>query len=323
MHPHTNALAIHSAQLREATVFSAAFSPCGSFLVAGSSLGRVSVWILARATQSGAGAPALILTAHACCCYTLSFGEASGEVVLFTGGTDEVRAWRWSVLADAALAAPAAAPARLNAASSGVRFIALRPARRKLPQFAASRHVVPETNGLSISGGYVHAAMGDGVARTWDLASGKVIREFDGHTGFLHAIVALGASGEIATGSEDGTVRLWDVRSAGCIDVVRPSSSSGSDGSSSGSGRGRATASAAATSSSWVAALAADPDSGSNWLACAGGEGQGKGFVSWLHVPTRRTIASQPCATPVNALCLQPGASSKLPLHFMRILLAI
>ena len=140
--------------------------------------------------------------------------------------------------------------------------------------------------------------MGDGVARTWDLASGKIIREFVGHTGFLHAVVTLGASGEIATGSEDGTVRLWDVRSAGCVDVVHPSSSGGSSGS--------GTASAAATSASWVAALAVDPDRGSNWLACAGGVGEGKGFVSWLHVPTRRAIASQPCATPINALCLQP-----------------
>ena len=304
-HPWSARAAIASAKLRESTVFCVAFSPCARFLVAGSSLGRLSVWCVGQLGGDAINTlPELVLTAHSCCIYTLTFGEAgNGEVVLFTGGADEVRGWRWSALADAALGATATVRLSASAARSA-RFMALRPVvPRQTPQFAASPHLVPETNGLSVSGGFVHAAMGDGVARSWDLETGAVVREFVGHTALLHTVAPLGQSGELATGSEDGTVRLWDLRSAACIDTVHPCAAAAATtavGGRSGS------SSASSIACAWVAALAVDPARGSNWLACSGGgDGGSSGFVSWLHVPPRRVYAVLPSATPVNALCIQ------------------
>lgn len=48
----------------------------------------------------------------------------------------------------------------------------------------------------------------DGAATVWDVGSGARQRTFPGHTGNVNA-VAFGPSGQLATGGDDGTVRLW------------------------------------------------------------------------------------------------------------------
>jgi len=54
------------------------------------------------------------------------------------------------------------------------------------------------------------ATVGSGGAATlWDVGSGTPHRTLPGHTGNVNA-VAFGPSGQLATGGDDGTVRLWD-----------------------------------------------------------------------------------------------------------------
>ncbi|MGC7096361.1 hypothetical protein ACPZ19_16925 [Amycolatopsis lurida] len=48
-----------------------------------------------------------------------------------------------------------------------------------------------------------------GAATLWDVGSGTPHRTLPGHTGNVNA-VAFGPSGQLATGGDDGTVRLWD-----------------------------------------------------------------------------------------------------------------
>jgi WD40 repeat protein/energy-coupling factor transporter ATP-binding protein EcfA2 len=55
------------------------------------------------------------------------------------------------------------------------------------------------------------ATVGSGGAATlWDVGSGTPHRTLPGHTGNVNA-VAFGPSGQLATGGDDGTVRLWDL----------------------------------------------------------------------------------------------------------------
>jgi len=48
-----------------------------------------------------------------------------------------------------------------------------------------------------------------GAATLWDVGSGTPHRALPGHTGNVNA-VAFGTSGQLATGGDDGTVRVWD-----------------------------------------------------------------------------------------------------------------
>ena len=51
----------------------------------------------------------------------------------------------------------------------------------------------------------------DGIARLWDVATGKLLHELEGHDGPVTK-VAFDASGQrLVTAGEDGTARLWDV----------------------------------------------------------------------------------------------------------------
>lgn len=73
---------------------------------------------------------------------------------------------------------------------------------------------VPKKDGLLISGG-----AGDGNVNVTDIASQKVIGTLSGHGGNVFTVFA-GDGDLVATGSADNTLRLWDLRSQRCVDVV-------------------------------------------------------------------------------------------------------
>eukprot|EP00164_Ancoracysta_twista_P011620 GFYU01017972.1.p1 GENE.GFYU01017972.1~~GFYU01017972.1.p1 ORF type:complete len:340 (-),score=32.30 GFYU01017972.1:344-1231(-) len=54
---------------------------------------------------------------------------------------------------------------------------------------------------------------GDRLVFLWDVASGRIIRKFRGHTNRVNAVGSNADFSVIATGSYDGTTRLWDNRS--------------------------------------------------------------------------------------------------------------
>ena len=53
-----------------------------------------------------------------------------------------------------------------------------------------------------------------GEVKLWDLADGKVIREFAGHAGAVYCLALTPDGKTLATASHDQTVRLWDVDAA-------------------------------------------------------------------------------------------------------------
>jgi len=61
-------------------------------------------------------------------------------------------------------------------------------------------------------GGSLVTVSTDGVARLWDLGSGRLVRSLRGHRGTI-SCVAWGAAGQAATAGSDGVLRLWDLGS--------------------------------------------------------------------------------------------------------------
>src|SRR5262249_57549579 len=50
---------------------------------------------------------------------------------------------------------------------------------------------------------------GDKACMLWDLENGKLERTLTGHSGGVRSI-AFSAAGKLASGSDDGTIRIWD-----------------------------------------------------------------------------------------------------------------
>lgn len=72
--------------------------------------------------------------------------------------------------------------------------------------------------GTGKSGAGAGAALGSDQEATislWDLGSGKRVKKMWGHTGRVHALDFSNDGGLLVSTAQDGTVRCWDVKSAG------------------------------------------------------------------------------------------------------------
>lgn len=72
---------------------------------------------------------------------------------------------------------------------------------------------------LAFSADGTRLAVGDYQSvSTWDVTSGRRLRKFAGHTGYVTAVAL--ASAELVSGSEDGTVRVWNVASGESVRTI-------------------------------------------------------------------------------------------------------
>ena len=65
----------------------------------------------------------------------------------------------------------------------------------------------------------ISSLVGDGAVQITDCATCQTIGSLRGHTGNVMSVFA-GDGDIVATGSTDNTLRLWDLRSHRCIDVI-------------------------------------------------------------------------------------------------------
>src|SRR5947209_850007 len=69
-----------------------------------------------------------------------------------------------------------------------------------------------ETRALRFSlDGRIIASASTPVIDLWDVPSGRLLRHLKGHTNFVNALAFSADGHTLASGSYDGTVRLWDV----------------------------------------------------------------------------------------------------------------
>ncbi|XP_017021126.1 THO complex subunit 6 [Drosophila kikkawai] len=82
---------------------------------------------------------------------------------------------------------------------------------------------VPDVNSmwLNADNDTLFAGCGDGVIYQVSLEDGRIQREYRGHTDYIHSVVG-NASGQIFSGAEDGTVRVWSTKKQEQTSLLEP-----------------------------------------------------------------------------------------------------
>lgn len=82
----------------------------------------------------------------------------------------------------------------------------------------------PSITALAISddGRRVLSGSNDGIARLWDLTSGRLVRRLEGHTKPITAVAFAPDGRQAVTASEDTTLRLWDTTDGRELHVFKP-----------------------------------------------------------------------------------------------------
>lgn len=70
---------------------------------------------------------------------------------------------------------------------------------------------------FSPSGAQALTAGSEGTAKLWDVASGKLIRVFDGHKGIIFSAVFSADGAHVLTGGGDLAVKLWDAATGALV----------------------------------------------------------------------------------------------------------
>eukprot|EP00912_Choanoflagellata_sp_UC4_P002511 UC4_evm1s1590 len=230
------------------TIFCHVLSPQGVgngdlHLVAGSSTGELFIWNLAKALLGeGFSSPsptffrnasinnekALADDLLADCCdnfvqphrkvkahdgtiYSLISDSDSG--LLISAGGETMCAWSWDELI---------ASSRSSDESEGLDYTPLSPTWIIGESHGDRMHC--ETNAMALdNNGKLYSACGDCTAKIWDLNTQKLQSTLEGHMDYLHCISLRQKPSQCVTGSEDGSIRFWDLRaSSRAVHIIEP-----------------------------------------------------------------------------------------------------
>jgi len=215
------------------TVFAQQFSPCGNYLVAGNSLGKIAVYHITNALSMNAADnpkfPVNIFQAHNNCIYCM----ASNDQFLITGGSKQIHGWAWKEV----LHHTDPKPKWSLQPSSGTPFD------------------TPETNSITINkeDESIIAGCGDNNVYVWDLSTGENTQTLRGHRDYVHTVSYLQKDKQIISGGEDGLVKFWDLRNADCVEQIEPNKLEQAQRASLGA---------------WVSCLDVSPSE--DWMVCGG-----------------------------------------------------
>ncbi|KAI4377801.1 hypothetical protein MLD38_015376 [Melastoma candidum] len=212
--------------------------------------------------------PDFLVSAHDGPAYDVKFYGSGEDALLLSCGDDgHIRGWIWKELGK--LEVPVCRGDYLKPAIDLVNPQARGPWGALSP--------IPETNALAVDEkqGSIYAACGDSSAYCWDVETGKIKMVFKGHSDYLHCIAARNSSKQIISGSEDGSIRVWDCRSGRCIQVIDPDTNKNN------------------VYSAYISCVALDASD--NWLVF----GSGRGLSIW-NLPASECISKISTAAPLQ-----------------------
>lgn len=188
------------------TVLSQTFSPDGSHLLAGNIYGDVSVFDLSKALgphkveDDEPQGPNYRFSPHSS---QHVESMVSTEGFLVTGTAGEICGWDWRTVTSA------------RASKSKASWTIQIPANK-------DSYEKPDVNYIVYcrSNRLLYAACGDNDIYVISLEDGRIVRSFRGHTDYVHCLALTGH--QLASCSEDGTVRLWDLRKRENTNVLTP-----------------------------------------------------------------------------------------------------
>ena len=61
----------------------------------------------------------------------------------------------------------------------------------------------------------------DGIIKLWDLGSGSLIKNLTGHTNVVYSLAFSRDGNQLASGSADNTVRIWNPKTADVTELKR------------------------------------------------------------------------------------------------------
>ncbi|ORZ20652.1 WD40 repeat-containing protein SMU1-like protein [Absidia repens] len=64
----------------------------------------------------------------------------------------------------------------------------------------------------------------DQLIKIHEIKSGKLVKEFKGHTSFINSVAYMNCDMNIISSSSDGTIKIWDSESTECLSTITPSS---------------------------------------------------------------------------------------------------
>lgn len=286
------------------TVFAARFGPLSELLAAASSDGSVCLYSIPSCISSQPSnsdyresqrvvEPFVSLSRHNGAAYDLQFyGEGDDVILLSCGDDGRIQGWHWEHIKDGAyFESDDGKPWKPD-------FVLTNPQQKGRRGALAP---MPETNAIATNSqeGHIFSATGTGHAYCWDIETEKIIMVFEGHSDYLHCICSRPSHKQVITGSEDGTVRIWDCRSASCIAILDPCKAS-------------KVSKAQKEKSPWVSCVALD--SSEKWLVCGTG---GRCMTLWsllsFDAVTRISTLSAPQAVTIaNDQIMTVGAAPQL-----------
>jgi len=177
-------------------------SPCGRYLVAGNNYGNISVFDLDKVLSGEEGEEKKALNTFQSPNSEQVCSLASTSKFLVTGTVGEIHGWAWdSILGEKPKVAWSMQTPPTNGMVDKVDVNAM---------FAVEDGEIP----------LLYAGCGDNCVYVFSLEDGKRIRAFEGHSDYIHSLSVLGS--QLASCSEDGSVRIWDLRQNEIVSIIEP-----------------------------------------------------------------------------------------------------
>jgi hypothetical protein len=170
-------------------VYDQQFSPSGRYLATCDTFGRIAVFslqtALSHSSTTDGKTPLRVKQVQDGPLYSL----ASAGPLLASGGCDDIKLWRWEEL--------------VSTATDPQPVCVLTPSPTGCGTTDTNSLVYDQEAATLYAGG------GDNTVQAWDISTGAVKRMFTGHSGYVHC-VCVRSGGNILSGAEDGTVKMWD-----------------------------------------------------------------------------------------------------------------